>query len=153
MTATLARDKTEEHVDCLSWRAHPARERPVAALLAVGVIGATVLACAALASIVWGLLAAVVLVVSLNRFFWPSRFTIDQDGVMARYAFRRQTLHWSEVRRFCHDRYGIYLSTRSRRSRLDPYRGMHLLFGSSRQQVLRVVEARLAANGESPWGG
>jgi len=133
----------------LSWRACPARQRPAAALLAGLAIAAVALACAALGGVFWGILAVVVLLVSLNRFFFPSRFVIDSEGVTATYLLGTQRFAWSEIRRFSCDRHGLYLSTRSRRSRLDAYRGLHLLFGGRREEVLCRIRASLAPKGDA----
>jgi hypothetical protein len=127
----------------LSWRAFPARQRPAAAVLAGLAIAGVALACAALGGVFWGILAAVGLLGSLHHFFFPSRFIIDSDGVAAAYLLGTRRLAWSRIRRFCWDRHGLYLSTRSRRSRLDAYRGLHLLFGDRREEVLCRVRARL----------
>lgn len=93
----------------------------------------------------WGVLAAIVMVLALNRFFFPSRFEIDNTGISARYVISHQELKWTEIRRFHHDAHGAYLSTRVRRSRWDAYRGMHVLFGNRRDDVLSEIRKRLAA--------
>lgn len=135
--------------DPLAWRAYPARQRPAAAVLAGLAIAAVALASAAVGGVFWGILAVVVLVLSLNRFFFPSRFVIDSEGVAARYLLGTQRFAWSEIRRFCCDRHGLYLSTRSRPSRLDAYRGLHLLFGARREEVLSRIRASLGPEGDA----
>ncbi len=92
-------------------------------------------------------LAVVLLVLSLRRFFFPTRFAVDADGVIADSLFGAQRLAWSEVRRLAVDRHGAYLSTRSRPSRLDAFRGMHLLFGPARDEVVAALRAGMAERG------
>lgn len=124
-----------------SWRAHPARERRAQAVMALGVIAAfCVVVFLAFASWAWTALCFVVLVASLSRFFFPSRFEIDDEGITARYPLRRMRLRWTELRRFVHDRYGGYLSTRARPSRLDAFKGMHILFGAQRDRVVATID-------------
>ena len=147
--ATITEQTPAPPVELLSWRAHPARERPAAALLGGLAVIAVALLCAALGGVFWGILAVVVLLLSLNRFFFPSRFAIDSEGVTASYLLGTQRCRWSETRRLSCDRHGLYLSRRSRRSRLDAYRGVHLLFGRWREEVLRTVRSSLAAGGEA----
>lgn len=134
----------------ISWSAHPARQRPSAAAFA----GIVILAAAAAAWLsfgpAWALLALVLLIASLNRFFLPSRFEIDAEGITARHPLARQTLRWAEVRRFVHDRHGAYLSRRSAASRLDAFQGMHLVFGADRQEIMRAIRERIAMAGEQP---
>ncbi len=131
-----------------SWQVHPARERRGAAvatsLIILAVAGAV---WASVANWAWAALAVVLLLVGLNRFFFPSRFTIDESGITAKYPLRTLRYRWEDLRRFVCDRHGGYLSTRSRRSRLDAYRGMHLLFGRDREAVIGQIRARLAPGG------
>ncbi|MCZ6445794.1 MAG: PH domain-containing protein [Planctomycetota bacterium] len=141
---------SDAHIEEFSWHAHPAGERIGAAVGAVVVViavtGAIYLA---FQSIAWSLLALVVLIATLNRFFFPSRFSIDPDGITARYLLRTQRYRWKDLRRFVVDKRGGYLSTRSRRSWLDAYRGLHVLFGEHRTSVIERIRCQLPQGGDS----
>ena len=147
---TSTRQTPALRTESLAWRAHPARQRPLAALLATLAIGTVAVSCGVLGGVFWGALAACVHVLSLNRYFFPSSFIIYEEGVTASYLLGTQHRRWSEVRRFSADRHGAFLSTRSRRSRLDAYRGVHLLFGSRREEIIRRIRSSLPANGDPP---
>jgi hypothetical protein len=127
-----------------TWQAHPADERRGAAVL-----GSLIIVAAAAAilfsfeSYAWSAAAVVVLIAALNRFYFRSRFRIDPEGITARYPFRSQRCRWAEVRRFMVDEHGGYLSTRARRSWLDAYRGVHILFGHERPEVIKRIRAHL----------
>jgi len=131
----------------LSWRVHPARQRPWAAAMAVGVIAALAAAAAFTAGRWWGPATVVVLLLALQRFFFPSQFAIDERGVTARYLFGTQRLAWCDVRRLQTDGRGAYLSTRSRPSRMDASRGMHLQLGAEPKQVLARIRAAIGQRG------
>jgi hypothetical protein len=131
------------HENILAWQGHPARERPGATLGAAAIIVAAGAAAWFSFGPAWGVAAVIVLVAALNRFFFPSRFVIDEEGITARYPLRRQRLCWAELRRFVHDEHGGFLSTRVRSSRLDAYSGMHLLFGTHRDAIVEQIRARL----------
>ncbi len=121
----------------LEWRAHPARERigaAVVASLAILAISGTVFLSSR--SVPWSVVSTLLLLFSLNRFYFPSRFTIDSQRITATYLFRRQSCAWGKIIRFRHDANGAYLSTRGRPSRLDPFRGIHILFGSEKEKVI-----------------
>lgn len=136
----MATDETPE----FTWQAHPARERVGAAVGgAVAIVAITAVIHISFQSLGWALLALAVLVVSLNRFFFRSRFRIDDEGIIARYPLRSQRLGWADIRRFVFDNNGGYLSTRARPSRLDAYRGLHVLFGSRRDDVIAQIRAHL----------
>ena len=136
---------TEPSAESYSWSAHPARERLGQALFSTLIIAGLAYAAGRCGQHPgWGLLAILVLVLALNRFFFPSRFTIDQHGITARYPLQRRRLEWHQLRRFVHDARGGYLSTRASASRLDPYRGLHLLFGNRRSRVIERIQDRMA---------
>jgi hypothetical protein len=128
----------------LSWQAHPARERLLAGALASLVIlalaGAIYLSTHSLA---WSILTVVVLVLALNRFYFPSRFVIDHEGVAARYLLSRKRYEWSSIRRYLWDGRGAHLSTRGRRSWLDAHSGLTILFGSHRTEVLNLIRRHM----------
>lgn len=124
----------------LTWRAHPARERIRSSFMAITVILTVSLAIyISFHSIWWSLLSLVLLVASLNRFFFPSRFTIDPEGITAFYPLRSLRYSWKHIRRFRHDRNGGYLSTRREPSRFDAYRGMHIMFDDQYETVIRRI--------------
>lgn len=131
--------------DVFKWTAYPARERPWRAALGIALI----LAFAAVlwlefSSPWWAMFGLAVLLASLNRFFLPSRFAIDAKGITARFPMRTQRMSWADVRRFVHDANGGYLSTRARASRLDGFRGMHLLLGAEPEGIITLIDSHLA---------
>ncbi len=137
------------------WRAHPAAERRGAAFAASLLVLAVAAAVGLGFGPAWATLSVVVLVASLSRFFFPSRFSIDADGITARFPLGTKRLRWDEARRFVVDDRGGFLSTRARRSWLDAYRGVHVLFGRSRGQVVDLIRSRLpqcrAERGGGAW--
>ncbi|MHC4142370.1 MAG: PH domain-containing protein [Planctomycetota bacterium] len=127
-----------------SWQAHPAAERIGAALVgSLIVVAASGAIYASFQSIEWSVLALAVLVLSLNRFYFRSRFHIDPDGITARFPLRSQRCRWADIRRFMVDDHGGYLSTRAKRSWLDAYRGLHILFGRQRPTVIEQIRTHL----------
>lgn len=124
----------------IKWTAHPARERPGRAAMGIAVIALLSAAVWLSFGWEWSVASAVILLLSLNRFFLPSRFELDDERIMARYPLQKKILHWRDVRRFVHDSDGGFLSTRSRRSLLDPSSGMHVLFGGDAAQRERIIE-------------
>lgn len=123
-------DQGDKAVPRRCWRAHPACERWSRTALAVLIVLALGAAVALLAgSILAGAASVVLLIFALNRYFLPSEFEITDEGITARYPFRRASQAWCDVRRCISDGRGVFLSTRARRSRLDAYTGMHVLPG------------------------
>jgi hypothetical protein len=79
----------------------------------------------------------------LTRFYFPSRFAIDEHGVTARYPLSRRTIPWTRLRRFICSEHGGLLCTRARRSILDSWTGVHLLFGEHRDDIRARITAHL----------
>lgn len=116
----------------LSWRVHPARQRPAATVAALSVVATiTGLTIHLMGSVWWGFLPALFLLLTLQRFFLPTKYRLDEEGVSMRAAFTSATLRWDEIRRFRSDEEGAYLSRRSRPSPFDSFQGLHLLFDNS----------------------
>ncbi|MHC4414166.1 MAG: PH domain-containing protein [Planctomycetota bacterium] len=142
---------TDKPAPEFTWHAHPAAERAraatMASLVVICVAGAIYLS---FQSIAWSGLGLIVLVAALNRFYFRSRFSIDAEGITARYPLRTQRFRWNDLRRFVVDERGGYLSSRSRRSWLDAYRGLHVLFGRQRESVIERIRAHLP-KGDGSW--
>ncbi len=112
--------------------------------------GALVLVCGVLVGLVVddptiGPLAAggaiLFLLITLNRFFLPSRYRMDEHGIAVRYPLRTRTLRWSEIKQFRHDQEGGYVSPRLRAGVFDTA-GISLLFGSNATKIIpRINEA------------
>ena len=144
LAKVLALDSSSSKV--LSWQVHPARNRPGIALCAAGVIALAAWICADLMEhFGWAVLAVVVLVVGANRFFFPTRYELDDEGITARFPLKTSRYRWAELRRFVYDRSGGFLSPRAKRSFLDEYRGISLLFPDDSQEIIQEICNRLPA--------
>ncbi|MDY7110180.1 MAG: hypothetical protein SYC29_16235 [Planctomycetota bacterium] len=134
-----------------SWQAHPLRERAGRAVAGVLVVAAlAVVAGQLMQSAWWSMFTIAFLLLALNRFFFPSRFVIDAEGITASYPVRRLRLRWDELRRFAHGRSAAFLSTRARPSWWDGRRGMLVLFGAEREAVIDRIRAHLP-EGVGSW--
>jgi len=134
----------------LSWTAWPARERPMAA-------GVLIVAALVLGMLVkrgtddpfLGVAAPGFVLASLSSFLLPTSYRLTKDSVEVRSLGVARVRPWTEMRRMTVDRTGVFLSPFERRSWLEAYRGVRLLFGAGgdRDQVVAFVEARI---GRSP---
>lgn len=134
----------ETQPDVLTWRVHPARERPGVTVLAVAAVGAAAWASADLmGNLWWAAFAVGFLLLTLHGYFLPTEFRIDAEGVSARWLFSTAKIGWNDIRRFRHDDRGGMLSSRRRPSMRDAYRGVHLMFRGNREDVVRRIESRI----------
>lgn len=89
----------------------------------------------------WGAaVALVVCVVSLNRFFFPSHYEIDETGLTARSPLGVKRIEWSRVRRFAHNDTGGFLGTRAGAPRVDRG-GVELLFDDDPATAVAAIRA------------
>jgi hypothetical protein len=139
-------DAAQNRAEEFAWKAHPFRERLPAGILASTLILALAGVMFVSMGPAWSVVTVLVLILALNRFFFPSRFEIDRDGVAARYLLSRKRYAWSSVRRFLWDERGAFLSTRGRRSWLDAYSGLTVLFGPHRAEVLKLIHRHMDAS-------
>ena len=134
-----------------SWCAHPARERTGPAVVGLVIVAALAAAVwVAFGHVTWAVFSVVILVAALNRFYFRSRFDIDADGITARFPLRTKRFRWADARRFVVDDNGGFLSARVKRSRLDPWQGLHVLFGSQREAVIARIRAHVTG-GDGSW--
>ncbi len=84
-------------------------------------------------------LSVVILVGSLHNYFFTSSYSLSSKGVEIRGLFGTQKKEWSSFKSFWVDSSGVSLSPFKRRSWLEHYRGMRLLFSENRKQVVDFV--------------
>ncbi|MDA0295997.1 MAG: hypothetical protein O3A19_05535 [Planctomycetota bacterium] len=130
--------KTAETV----WTAWPAAERPartfvlllfIAALAVLtGMIGGDVL---------WSITAVVLLLTTLNRWFFPTGYRVDGERLEAAYPLRRRSIRWADARRLVIDPAGGWLSTRRGGSRFDARSGLDLYWGRRPENAMDAVAA------------
>ncbi len=119
-----------ENTAKLSWRVHPAAERKgVAILICCLIFVLGLLTTFWMANIYWGFFAFVLLFLSLEAFFLPSRFELGESGVTTAKVFSTSIEKpWDYYRRVTFTRREITLSPFRRRNWLDNYRSTRLVF-------------------------
>jgi len=129
----------------LEWVSHPARERPLATFLLLGVIFLSGVAAAlCMENLWWGLIGMALLVLSMWTYLTPCRFTMDGEGVRKKSVFATERKTWSQVRSMVTDRYGVLLSPFPQPTRLAKFRGLSVQFSGNRKEVLEYIRAHAA---------
>lgn len=129
----------------LAWTFHPLRSNLRQALLVICIM-------VAFSGLVyWNfkedlfltLLSAVIYVVSLKNFFFPTSYVLKEDEIIVKNIFSAK-YNWSRFRRFSPFKRGIFLSPYDKPSRMDHYRGIALFCeGDNFEKVLGLVEEKL----------
>jgi len=84
-------------------------------------------------------LSVVILVGSLHNYFFTSSYSLSSKGVEIKGLFGTQKKEWSSFKSFWVDAGGVSLSPFRKRSWLEHYRGMRLLFSENRDEVVDFV--------------
>ena len=130
----------------LSWRAWPAKEHPLRAavlIAALAVLG--VLVRQGTHDAVLAVAGPVFVLLSVSSWLMPTTYRLTDEALEVRSLGVTRVRPWSEMRRMTVDETGIFLSPFERKHWLDAYRGVRLLTGGNRDQVVAFVEAKLAA--------
>jgi hypothetical protein len=123
----MATAPSAAHSD-LKWTVHPAASDPLRALLLVGVLAiARTHAFEYSGSASLGILAFVLLALSLRSWFLPRHYSLDATGALESGPLcADRHLPWADVRNVAPSRFGIYLSTLHTRSRFVRDNGIFL---------------------------
>lgn len=132
-------------MDSLTWKSHPARERPLAAILVVIFI-AVVMSMAYYImdrNMLMMLLAGIIFSVSLSTFFFPTIYTVDENKVTIKYVFSTKVRNLSAFRRCFPETHGILLSPYLAPTRLENFRGFYLRYGRANKAEVDAFVQKL----------
>jgi cell division protein FtsW (lipid II flippase) len=128
----------------LEWTCHPVRRRPwVSAAVTLFIVVVAMAVFYGTDSRAFAVLALVVLLMSLAKFYMPTSFKFTPTKVYVKTTTQTLAKDWSQYRTFYADRNGVLLSPFAGPSRLENFRGLYLMFEANRDQVLEIVKSRI----------
>ena len=134
----------EEPVDegeTLAWVCHPVKRRPaVSVAVTVFLVIAAVLVYWSTSSNLLTVLALVVLLASLAKFYFPTRYKLTEKGFHVTTTTQKLFREWSMFRTYHPDRNGVLLSPFTRRTRLENFRGYYMMFEGNAPEVMDFVK-------------
>ena len=123
-----------------AWTAWPAAERPArTCVLLIFIAALAVLAGMIGGDVLWSVTAVVLLFSTLNRWFLPTNYRVDDERLEAAYPLRRRSVRWVEARRLAIDPAGGWLSARRGGSRFDVRSGLDLYWGRQPEDTMNAV--------------
>jgi len=143
----------------LLWFVRPcARNRLLAAVVALLVLVVSLAVQVLFGSPWWGLLALLLLGLSVAPYYVGATYAVSEEGASARGLLVTHRRTWAEVRACFPDGEGVLLSPLQRPSRLAYTRGLYLRFADNRDEVLACVarfmgEATGSGEPGAPDGG
>jgi len=142
--ATAGTDGQPAAPDKLTWSVRPC----TMGWFRFGLVSAVILGFGFVVQLAFGdvflaVLSVAVLVGSLHSYFFETSYSLSPEGIEVRGVFGTQNKPWTSFKSFSVDRAGLSLSPFARRSWLEHYRGMRLLFGRNKDEVVRYVTGKL----------
>lgn len=138
----------------LAWTSHPARRRPRELALVAAVLFLTTGAVlVSFESLFMTVLAAVIVLLSIASFLFPTHYRLTDDGIEERRFGMRRARRWADLRRLEIGPGAALVSPFARKSWLDRSRGFLLLFdGADRQAVVAELKRRMEGEGQGRAG-
>jgi hypothetical protein len=129
----------------LAWTVHPMKRKPIISfavtvfvmLIALVVYGWT-------QSLWFMMLALVIMLGSLAKFYFPTSFKLSGRGVTVKTTTQTLFKEWSIYRSCYPDKKGILLSPFADPSRLENFRGLYVMFEGNSEQVTAFCKERIA---------
>jgi len=134
----------ETALETLQWTAHPAREnrkKTFATVLFILAFCGIVLI--GFSSVEWAVFSFVILFGSLARFFLPSSYILTPQEVKSTFLGISRKYPWSSFRAVHTTRGGLFLSPYATPNRLESFRGMLLLCGKNKSEVLDFAKRHI----------
>lgn len=139
-----AEDQKTDAGCSLSWTVWPMRERPLRSAAVILFLMVVLWAIASAFGTAWIFVSAIILLVYLAGFFFPTRYLLGPESISARGLVSRKKRHWSGLKKYYVGKKGVHLSPYARPSRLESFRGIYLPFGGKREEILRFIEEKMS---------
>jgi hypothetical protein len=128
----------------LRWRAHPLVDDFPKSLVLIGIIlGVLVVVKISFAHEGYVVLAGVLLVLALGKYFFPTRYELSDTGVRTTFLGHGYSRPWRVYSSVYNCRGGVHLSPFREPSRLDTFRGSFLLCRRNKKEVLAFVREKI----------
>ena len=128
------------NVTAIEWTGHPARRSPSRVAFLSLVVTICALLAARAGGVLLGMMAVVVLLGAVGRFWVPARYQVNVDGIRVIRGGRAKHRRWSELRRWTYRGEWIVVSPFAQPHFLDERRGLTIDRGSAPKQLERYLE-------------
>ncbi len=114
----------------ITWTFHPARYAPIKTVISLAIIVFFLTLIQIFYGAFWVVLGLLFLFASLNSFFLPTVYVLDQDSVTIKKLYYTNRREFKEFRRYYSGKNGILLSPFAKRTFLNNFRGLFLYLPS-----------------------
>ena len=144
MVGSQATSEPPDEGEVLEWTCHPFKRKPlvsVAVILFIVAISVTIYLTTY--SRLFTILGLVILLMSLAKFFFPTRFKLSDRGITIKTTTQSLFKDWKIYRSCYPDKKGILLSPFVEPSRLENFRGLYVMFEGNGDEVTSFVRVRI----------
>jgi hypothetical protein len=128
----------------LSWSTHPAKARPlVTTSVILFLVALAVLVYLLTYSIIFTVIAALILYGSLTQYFTKTTYEFTDTKVCVKYVVNKIEKEWAQYRSYYADKNGVLLSPFAGPSRLENFRGLFIRFGGNKDQIMEIVRRKI----------
>lgn len=138
----------------IQWTCHPVKNRTlVSVMVTLFVIFIVTYVYYSFESVGFALLAFIVLSLSLARFYFPTHYRLSDKGVTIKTPTQTISKQWSEYRSYYPDKNGVLLSPFAEPSRLENFRGIFLMYGGKRDEIISFIGKHIGAKDSDSSSG
>ncbi|MBD3217965.1 MAG: hypothetical protein GF310_06760 [candidate division Zixibacteria bacterium] len=137
-------EQAQEQKPLYEWVFHPAKaNRLVTSLVTLFLFLLLVIVYWLTESRFFTIIGAVVLLASMRSFYFPTTYKLYDDYIEVIYTISRIKKNWNIYRSIYPERNGVFLSTFTRPSRLENFRGLFLRYGEGDPDtILGIVKSK-----------
>lgn len=130
--------------EVLQWTCHPVKRKPlVSVVVSLFIVALAVFVYWATMSNWFTVLAVVILLASLGKFYLPTKYRLSDKGITVKSTTQTLRKDWSLYRSCYPDKNGVLLSPFVGPSRLENFRGLYLMVGDNLDEVVAFVKERI----------
>ncbi|MBD3402141.1 hypothetical protein GF420_04545 [candidate division GN15 bacterium] len=138
----------------LEWVSHPVKRSPLVSLaVTVFIVACCIITYAVTESGWFAGLALAILFGTLAKFYFPTKYRMDDRGVTVKTMTQTLTKEWKLFRSFYPDKNGVLLSPFAEPSRLENFRGMYVMYEGNRDEVVSFVRRHIGEEDTEPPKG
>ena len=129
----------------LEWTVHPVKRQPwVSVAVSLFVVLVTVCVYSWMESHLFTILALLIMLGSLAKFYFPTRYKMTDKSVTVKTTTQTLVKEWQLYRSCYPDKKGILLSPFATATRLENFRGLYVMFENNNEAVTSFVRERIA---------
>jgi hypothetical protein len=132
----------------LTWTVHPLKQDVKKSVFLIAfIILICLLTYLNFSNPAFAVMAFVLLVISMRRFFIRTYYRLDESGIVINSLGSHKKLSWDYFKSFYEDKHGILLSPFKDKSYLENFRGAYLILpDQKRAQILDFIKKSIKPN-------